>query len=137
MEDWHVFHHQLGVSSLAAGNLTTAQHALDRAWQQRPDALTAKAMAKVLAAQGIGGVKGDGTLHAFQETQKSWIHPASCNSGLKNSVEFYEGANTTATFKKFRCYRVRGLHQKHQIFLRIMGHQKVGYIKFLSPSYPQ
>eukprot|EP00434_Breviolum_minutum_P026662 symbB.v1.2.023565.t1/scaffold2165.1/size87246/2 len=50
--DWHVFHHQLGVSSLAAGNLTTAQHALDRAWQQRPDALTAKAMAKVLAAQG-------------------------------------------------------------------------------------
>lgn len=56
-EDWHVFHHQLGVSSLAAGNLTTAQHALDRAWQQRPDALTAKAMAKVLAAQGIGGVK--------------------------------------------------------------------------------
>ena len=57
-EDWHVFHHQLGVSSLAAGNLTTAQHALQRAWQQRPDALTAKAMAKVLAAQGLGGSKG-------------------------------------------------------------------------------
>lgn len=72
----------MGVCSLAAGNLTTAQHALDRAWQQRPDALTAKAMAKVLAAQGIGGVKGDGTLHAFEGTKiLGPPDPASCNSG--------------------------------------------------------
>ena len=52
-------------------------------------------------------------------------------------LNFMKGANTTATFKQFRCYRVRGLHQKNQRFLRIMGHQKVGYIEFLSPSYPQ
>ncbi|CAL1142816.1 unnamed protein product [Cladocopium goreaui] len=50
--DWPAFHHQLGVSLLASTDLPRARQSLQRAWGQRQDALTAKAMARLVDATG-------------------------------------------------------------------------------------
>jgi hypothetical protein len=52
-KDWPAFHHQLGVSLLASTDLPRARQSLQRAWEQRQDALTAKAMARLVDATGL------------------------------------------------------------------------------------
>ena len=53
-KDWPAFHHQLGVSLLASRtDLPRARQSLQRAWEQRQDALTAKAMARLVDATGL------------------------------------------------------------------------------------
>ena len=52
-QDWPAFHHQLGVSLLATSDLRPARQSLQRAWEKRQDALTAKAMARLVDATGV------------------------------------------------------------------------------------
>ena len=76
LKDWPAFHHQLGVSLLASTDLPRARQSLQRAWGQRQDALTAKAMARLVDATGLenGDLRGKiipraGTVAIFRRLQ--------------------------------------------------------------------